>query len=213
MLRLLGTLFAVWGKFRTLCLRHYWVRQFAAAGRNVSIGEGFRAYGPKHIRVGDDVVLSNRVVLRAATEYRWTEPPQAFSPELVLRRGCFINNGTEIACIGRVEIGENVLIAVNCFISDNTHAYEDPDISVKQQPMRSSGPLTVGEGTWIGANCCVVGGLAIGRHCVIGANSVVTADLPDYAIAVGAPARIVKRYDREKAVWVKVDPSRSSSET
>ncbi len=206
-LRTLGALFEAWRKFRVLCMRHYWASRFAETGARLSIGDQFQAYGVDHIHVGDDVVLANRVTLRAMTAYPWADPPQAFEPKLVLKSGCFVNNGCQISCIDRVTIGENVMLAEYCFIADNNHSHEDPDRAIKHQPLRSAGELVIGDGSWIGANCCVIGAVRIGRHCVVGANSVVNTDLPDFSLAVGAPARVVRRYDPASRTWAKVNPS------
>ena len=204
MLRILGAFFESWRKFRVLCLRHYWTSRFAEAGRQLSIGDQFQAYGVDRIHIGDDVVLANRVTLRAMTAYPWADPPQTFQPKLVLASGCFINNGCQISCVDRVTIGKNVMLAENCFIADNNHSHEAPDRSIKHQPLRSEGELVIGDDTWIGANCCVVGPVRIGRHCVVGANAVVVSDVPDFSVAVGAPARVVRRYNPEARMWEKV---------
>ena len=62
----------------------------------------------------------------------------------------------------------------------------------------------IGDGTWIGTNVVRVGNIQIGKHCVIGANSVVTKDIPDYSVAAGIPAKVIKRYDFEEEEWVRV---------
>ena len=59
----------------------------------------------------------------------------------------------------------------------------------------------IGDDSWIGENVCIIGA-SIGRHCVIGANAVVTKEIPDYCVAVGNPARVIKRYDFEQKDWV-----------
>ena len=71
--------------------------------------------------------------------------------------------------------------------------------------------VEIGEGSWLGENVCVLGAI-IGRHCVIGANSVVTKDIPDYSIAVGAPAKVIKRYDFTTNSWQKIDTKKSIEE-
>lgn len=205
-LQALGCGMAGWRKFRRLCLQHYWVGRFGRAGRGIVIGDGFQAYAPERIQVGNGVAIANRVTLRAMTAYPWSNPPQSFSPEIVLEDNCFINNGSQISCVRRVAIGADVMIAENCFIADNNHGYADPDLPVRAQPLVADGEVQIGAGSWIGAHCSIVGNVRIGRHCVVGANSVVTKDLPDFSVAAGAPARILKRYDREKGAWVKDNP-------
>jgi len=61
----------------------------------------------------------------------------------------------------------------------------------------------IGEGSWIGTKVSIIGSVRIGKHCVIGANSVVTKDIPDFSVAVGAPAKVIKRYDFERKEWIK----------
>ena len=63
--------------------------------------------------------------------------------------------------------------------------------------------VVIGNGSWIGEHVCIIGA-SIGRHCVIGANSVVTRDIPDYSVAVGSPAIVIKKYDFKLNKWIKV---------
>lgn len=64
--------------------------------------------------------------------------------------------------------------------------------------------MVIRRDTWIGTNVSIIGNVNIGKHCVIGANSVVTHNIPDYSVAVGCPARVIKRYDFNQNKWVKV---------
>ena len=68
----------------------------------------------------------------------------------------------------------------------------------------SNNTVEIGEGSWLGENVCVLG-THIGKHCVIGANSVVTKDIPDYSVAVGIPAKVIKRFDLESKSWRRID--------
>ena len=72
--------------------------------------------------------------------------------------------------------------------------------AILNQPIRQNGIVEIGEGSWLGHNACVLGA-SIGKHCVIGANSVVTHDIPDYSVAVGSPAKIIRRYDSTTKTW------------
>ena len=207
-LRLLGSAFVAWRKFQTLCVRRHWLARFRAAGRGISIGEGFQAYAPERIRLADGVVLAHRVTLRAMTAYPWASPPQSFAPEIVLGPNCFLNNGTQISCARRVEIGANAMLAENVFVADNNHGYRDPDLPIRAQPLDVPGEVHVGADSWIGANCSIVGNVRIGRHCVVGAKSVVLSDLPDFSVAAGAPARVLRRYDPARREWTRLPPPR-----
>ncbi len=196
---------AMWlRKFQCLCMQRYLLGRLGAAGREISIGEGVCLHGPRHIRMGNGVSIAHHVTLRAMTTYPWSEPAQSFSPEIILRDRCFINNFTQISCVRRVVIGENAMIAENCFIADNNHGYGDPALSIRAQPLVVEGEVHIGADSWIGVGCCIVGNIRIGTHCVIGAHSVVTTDVPDYSVAVGAPARIIKQYDPGTGAWRKI---------
>ncbi len=106
--------------------------------------------------------------------------------------GCFLNIGTMVAAIDRVEIGDHVMFANGCFVGDSAHRFDDPEQPITWQGFTSKGPVRIGSNCWFGVNCVVTGGVAIGDRSVIGANSVVTADVPPYSIAAGAPARVLR---------------------
>ena len=106
-------------------------------------------------------------------------------------------------CMNQIDIGEEVLIADRVFISDCSHDYSDISTSVVKSKLTPLNNVKIGYGSWIGEGACI-NGCSIGRHCVIGSNSVVTSDIPDYSVAVGAPAKVVKRYDFSSKQWIKV---------
>lgn len=87
------------------------------------------------------------------------------------------------------------------YISDNLHGFNDINTPIKDQPLCQLKEVTIGSGSWIGENVCIIGA-SVGKNSVVGANSVVTHDIPDYCVAVGAPAKIIKRFDSEKQKWV-----------
>lgn len=106
--------------------------------------------------------------------------------------------------IGPVQIGDYVNLAQNIVISGLNHNYEDIHKNIAEQGVTTS-PVLIDQDVWIGANCSIRAGIHIGKHAVIGAGSVVTKDIPDYSVAVGNPARVIKRYDFEKGVWTKTE--------
>jgi acetyltransferase-like isoleucine patch superfamily enzyme len=106
--------------------------------------------------------------------------------------GCFLNLGVMVAAIDEVEIGDHCMFANGCFVSDADHRFDDPGVPVPFQGFTSKGPTRIGDNVWCGANVVVTSGVAIGERCVIGANSVVTRDVPARSVAVGAPARVIK---------------------
>src|SRR6185503_20283064 len=106
--------------------------------------------------------------------------------------GTFLNIGVMVASVALVEIGAHCMLANGCFVTDGSHRFDDPDRPVPWQGFTSKGPTRIGDNVWCGAHVVVTSGVTIGERCVIGANSVVTRDLPAHSIAVGAPARAIR---------------------
>ena len=119
---------------------------------------------------------------------------------LVFEDGCVIGHFNHIYATKSIVLHKNVLTADRVYISDNMHGYEDVKIPIMYQPIMQNGTVEIGEGTWLGENVCVLG-VKIGKHCVIGANSVVTHDIPDYSVAVGVPAKVIRQYNPCSQKW------------
>ena len=124
------------------------------------------------------------------------------TPEIEIGDEVYIGRFSHIVSVKSVKIGKNVLISDKVYISDNLHEYKDIDIPIKKQKIINKSIVSIGDNSWLGENSCIIGA-SIGKHCVIGANSVVLSDIPDYSIAVGTPARVIKRYNRDKNIWEK----------
>ena len=103
--------------------------------------------------------------------------------------GCFLNIGVMVAAQHEVKIGDHTMLANGCFVSDASHRFDDPETPVPWQGFTTKGPTCVGSNCWLGVNVAVTTGVTIGDRCVVGANSVVTHDLPPRTIAGGVPAR------------------------
>jgi acetyltransferase-like isoleucine patch superfamily enzyme len=121
-----------------------------------------------------------------------TAPDQA---RIRIGAGSFLNMGVMVAAMELVEIGEHCMFANGCFVTDGNHRFDDPDKPVPWQGFSTKGPTRIGANVWCGANVVVTSGVTIGERAVIGANSVVTTDIPAFSIAAGAPARVLKRVE------------------
>ncbi|MFF0268291.1 DapH/DapD/GlmU-related protein [Kribbella sp. NPDC004536] len=106
--------------------------------------------------------------------------------------GTFLNIAVMVASLDLVEIGSHCMLANGCFVTDANHRFDDPDRPVPWQGFDSKGPTRIGNNVWLGANVVVTSGVTIGDRCVIGANSVVTHNIPPYSIAAGAPAKVLR---------------------
>jgi acetyltransferase-like isoleucine patch superfamily enzyme len=110
-------------------------------------------------------------------------------------RGTFLNLGVMVAAAELVEIGDHCMLANGCFVSDSSHRFDDPALPVTWQGFTSKGPTRIGDNVWCGAHVVVTTGVTIGERSVIGANSVVTHDIPPFSIAAGAPAKVLRRIE------------------
>lgn len=124
--------------------------------------------------------------------------------KLTIGDGTYIGRFSHIYATSKIEIGKKVLMADKVYISDNLHSYENVNMPVIDQPIKQTNPVVIADGAWLGENVCIIGA-SVGKNSVIGANSVVTKDIPDYCIAIGAPAVIVKRYNFDTDQWSKTD--------
>jgi len=168
--------------------------------RFIEIGNNCRVYSPLKIGGSCNIKLGNNVVIEYKT---WLAalPIDAKSECLLeIGDGTSIGHFNHIYATKRIIIGKKVLTADKVYISDNLHGYEDINVPIIDQPIRQIAEVVIGDGTWIGENVCIIGA-KVGKNCVIGANSVVTKDIPDYSVAVGIPARVIKKYNFSKGKW------------
>lgn len=182
---------SILSKFWGVLLRPY----FGLAGRNLRIYSPLKIDGFKRIFLGENVSIGYRVWLAASNTTNK-------DVEVVIGDGCRIGSFNHIYATGRILIGKNVLTAERVYISDNLHNYENPYVPILQQGVSQLNAVEIGSGTWIGENACIMGA-KIGKNCIIGANAVVVKNIPDYCVAVGVPARIIKRYNTETGKWEK----------
>jgi acetyltransferase-like isoleucine patch superfamily enzyme len=170
---------------------------FGAFGKRVRLVSPLRIYGARHCRLGDDVAIQTGAYIAVL-------PPAGETALLEIGRGTKIGNFAHIVVRRRVVLGEKVLTADRLFISDNIHEYEDPDVPVMDQGLRQMADVSIGSGSWIGENVCIIG-CSIGQNCVVAANSVVTRDIPDRCVVAGAPGRVVRRFCPETRLWRPTD--------
>lgn len=173
-------------------------RLFYCLGAKSKIVQPLQLKNIRFISLGDRVTVNRFVFMMVETNEK-----KCLVPKLTIGNGTTIGNFNHIVAKDCVSIGDNVLTADKVFISDSYHGYEDIDEPICRQDVKSKGPVVIGDDCWIGENVCIISA-KIGKHCVIAANSVVTSDIPDYCIAAGAPAKIIKQYNTETCKWEKI---------
>ena len=172
----------------------YFKKKFRKIGKNTVINKPLQIDSANSISLGEDVYVAEGAWLMGNRERESTA---------YIMDGTVIGHFAHIVALHSVTVESNVLIADKVYISDCTHIYDDKSLPILKQGVRNLSPVKIGEGSWIGENVCIFGA-SIGKHCVIGANSVINSDIPDYCMAVGSPGRIVKKYDLDAKKWVKV---------
>jgi acetyltransferase-like isoleucine patch superfamily enzyme len=172
-------------------------------GRNVAFGANVVLRHPHKISIGDNVVIDDNCCLDAKG---------TTNAGISLQRGVFLGRNTILSCkngdivleedanIGfnvevfsaaRVRIGRKVLVAAYTYLVGGDHLYDRVDIPVLEQGRTARG-IDIGDNVWLGAHVVVADGVTIGRDAVIGAGAVVTADIPEYHVAAGVPARAMR---------------------
>ena len=186
-------MYSILSKIRSVFLYPF---QFKSFGKGSKIILPLKLNGKKNIVIGEHVSINNKTWLLC-------EPlTDTQTPILKIGDGCIIGHFNHICATHSVVFENNVLTADKVYVSDNLHSFDDINTPIHQQPIKQINTVTIGEGSWLGENVCVIGA-NIGKHCTIGANSVVTHDIPDYSVAVGAPAKVIKQYNFETKQWEK----------
>ncbi|RUT70403.1 acyltransferase [Flavobacterium cupreum] len=106
---------------------------------------------------------------------------------------------------GNLIIKTRTTISANVFISNLDHDYKAIEVHILEQPNIIRETL-IGENCFIGYGAVIQAGTILGNHCIVGSNSVVRGSFPDYSVIVGAPAKVVKRYNADKKQWEKTNP-------
>jgi len=169
---------------------------FDKFGKNISIVNPDIIEGEKYISLEDKVSFNTGIWILALKQ-------NSIIPKIIIKEGTTIGRFAHIVAINEIVIEQNVLIADKVYISDNLHSYDNPSIAILEQPIVFKGEVSIGENSWIGENVSIIG-VKIGKHCVIGSNSVVTKDIPDFSVAVGSPAKVIKRYNFKIKKWERI---------
>jgi len=145
-------------------------------------------FNEQYIQIGQGTMFGPQATLSAGMV-----PGQTMVSDPVISVGdrCLFGKGSGIVGHLRITVGDDVWTGHHVYITDQNHGYEDLDLPISRQVMPERA-VSIGDGSWLGHGTVVLPGATIGRHVVIGANSVVTGDIPDFSVAAGVPARVIK---------------------
>ena len=175
-----------------------WIRNFIG-----QMGEHSRiAYpcslqggGQKRIVIGDHTSIQSHGILGCWEKYG----DQQFSPSIIIGNHCSIGEYNHITAINKITIGDGLLTGRFVYIGDNAHgglSWKEAEIPPVRRHLTSKGEIIIGRNVWIGDKVTILGGVTIGDNVIVGANSVVTHDIPNNCVAVGMPAKVVRQLVR-----------------
>jgi acetyltransferase-like isoleucine patch superfamily enzyme len=159
-------------------------------GRKSNLSLPFRSGNEDRISIGSGVFVGPGSWLQVVSD----DCPGT-GPVIILEDDVSISGDCTLTAVSRVTIQKGALIARFVHISDHSHGTGDLLLPIKSQGLSNIAAVTIGEGAWLGHGVVICPGVTVGRNAVIGANSVVRDDVPEGCVAVGAPARIVRRPD------------------
>lgn len=171
-------------------------RKFQHVGNDCNIRPVLNTTNSQNISLGNDVSIG--ILCWIATNVSLHK-----EPKLVIGNRVHIGAYAMIIAANEIRIGNNVLLSERVTILDHAHEYRDVTKGVIDQPIVDKGKIEVGDDSFIGINSVIMGGVVIGKHVIVAANSVVTHDVPAYSVVAGAPAKVIKRYDKKQQKWIR----------
>ncbi len=162
--------------------------QFKQFGKGSLLAPGTKLYTPKYVSVGDNSSIMSHCIIETCTI-------DENKPNLEIGNNVSIGEYSHITCANKITIGDGVLTGRFVLITDNSHGNntkEVADIAPLAREIHSNGPVHIGENVWIGDKVTILPNVTIGKGSIIAANAVVTKDIPEYSVAAGIPAKIIK---------------------
>jgi acetyltransferase-like isoleucine patch superfamily enzyme len=162
-------------------------------GRHVYLDRGSYLHAcPGGIAIGEGAYIMHNAELHV---FNFRDLPHAF---ITIGARTFVGESAVIRGQGGVTIGEAVLIGPGAQILAINHRYSDPALPIMDQGVSAQG-IVIEDGAWIAAGAVILDGVRVGRNAVVGANAVVTREVPPHSVVVGVPARVVSTTDESAA--------------
>jgi len=178
--------------FYNLLYSKFKLRNMRYKGSSIYITPKIRFKNKQYISIGDNCFLGKGCRIEAWDKYN----DKNYLPEIIIGNDVKIYASCHIGAINKIVIGDQCLFGSNVMIIDHSHGrsiLSEAEIHPSKRDLYSKGEIVIGPLTWIGENAVILPGVHIGRSVIIGANAVVTKNIPDYSVAVGNPAKVVKK--------------------
>jgi len=151
------------------------------------------------------ITLGNNIRIEKDACLGLSVPPEEHGePVIIIDDNCVIHWRTQIGAKNRIHLERDVLVAQDVLIVDQNHAYDDVTLPIAEQGFTEGGTITIGQGSFIAHGAAIIcsrGELVLGRHCYVGAHTVVMNSAPDYSVLYGNPAKIIRHYDPVQREW------------
>lgn len=173
----------------------YIKKKAISCGENIRIYKPISILNPQYFEIGSNFKMDFFGIFEA-----WDKHGESYyTPRVKIGNNVSFGKFCHIGAINYIEIGDNVLVGSNVLITDHNHGKGTDDINTppNQRILHSPGEVIIGKNVWIGEKASILPNVHIGNNCIIGANSVVTCDIPSFSVACGSPARVVKRLEGE----------------
>lgn len=176
---------------------NYYKKRLANIGKNSQIGQNFSIINPDGISIGDNFSGGCDIALWSWNAVNIIKGDDC---KLIIKNNVSITDRCIISAANRIEIGNGCLLGRDTFITDNSHgeniSINELNISPHERNIFSKGTVIIGDNVWTGKNVCIMPNVKIGNGAIIGANSVVTHNIPPYSVAVGSPAKVIKTIEK-----------------
>ncbi len=198
-------------KIRKVRIKLYYLfakKNWGGYGNGSIVEKPMFIMGKKNIYIGCNVQIRDGARIEAISEYG----EQKLTPVIRIGDNTSIEQRLHMTCANQITIGHDVTISADVLITDNSHGIQSINQNVRLQPLEVR-ITEIGDYSFIGAGCKILAGVNIGKNSIVGANSVVTRDVPNYCMVAGVPARILKTFDFDLNKWIECKDNKRSRDS
>jgi len=184
---------------------NYFIKKgFAHFGKGSSIKPFLNTTNKQYIWIGEKVNIGSFSWVAVSIDFRGLKTRSKRKIRLKIGDNVSIGNNAFILANNNLQIGSNVILAPYVYVSDHIHQFHEVEKNLSDQPLSENGETIIEDNVFVGIKASILPNVRVGRHSVIGANTVVTKDVPPFSVVVGNPGRVIKKYNFSENRWLKV---------